>query len=72
MANSTQTRLQKVRDAIDALLDGGAVQAYEINGRQLSHYSLNQLMALERYLVAQLNNERTEPRNNFVRFEKPK
>ncbi|MDC0347589.1 hypothetical protein OAN47_04160 [Planctomycetota bacterium] len=51
MANSTSTRLQKVRDAIDALMDGGAVQSYEINGRQLSHYSLGQLMALEKRLL---------------------
>jgi hypothetical protein len=51
MANSTSTRLQKVRDAIDALMDGGAVQSYEINGRQLSHSSLGQLMALEKRLL---------------------
>lgn len=68
MANSTETRLQKVRDAIDALMDGGAVQSYEINGRQLSHYSLGQLMELERRLVSQLANERTDSSNNFIRF----
>ena len=68
MANSTSVRLQKVRDAIDALMDGGAVQSYEINGRQLSHYSLGQLMELERRLVSQLANERTDSSNNFIRF----
>ncbi len=72
MANSTETRLQKVRDAIDALMDGGAVQSYEINGRQLSHFSLAQLMELERRLVSQLNNERVDNLTNYVKFEDPK
>lgn len=72
MANSTSTRLQKVRDAIDALMDGGAVQSYEINGRQLSHYSLSQLMDLERRLLSQVASERSGNATNYVRFEKPK
>lgn len=72
MANSTSTRLQKVRDAIDALMDGGAVQSYEINGRQLSHYSLAQLMDLEKRLLAMVNSERSDKSTNFVRFEDPK
>jgi hypothetical protein len=72
MANSTATRLQKVRDAIDALMDGGAVQSYEINGRQLSHYSLAQLMDLEKRLLAMVNSERSDQSTNFVRFEDPK
>ena len=72
MANSTATRLQKVRDAIDALMDGGAVQSYEINGRQLSHYSLAQLMDIEKRLLAMVNSERSDQSTNFVRFEDPK
>ena len=72
MANTPQTRLQKVRDAIDALMDGGAVQSYEINGRQLSHYSLAQLMELERRLISQINSERVDNHANYVRFEDPK
>ena len=72
MANSSETRLQKVRDAIDALMDGGAVQSYEINGRQLSHYSLAQLMDLEKRLLAMVNSERSDQSTNFVRFEDPK
>ena len=72
MANSTATRFQKVRDAIDALMDGGAVQSYEINGRQLSHYSLAQLMDLEKRLLAMVNSERSDQSTNFVRFEDPK
>jgi|APSaa5957512493_1039668.scaffolds.fasta_scaffold156055_1 hypothetical protein len=72
MENSTATRLQKVRDAIDALMDGGAVQSYEINGRQLSHYSLAQLMDLEKRLLAMVNSERSDQSTNFVRFEDPK
>ena len=69
MANSTSTRLQKVRDAIDALMDGGAVQSYEINGRQLSHYSLSQLMDLEKRLMTQLANEQSGGSSNYIRFK---
>lgn len=69
MANSTTVRLQKVRDAIDALMDGGAVQSYEINGRQLSHYSLSQLMDLEKRLMTQLANEQSGGSTNYVRFK---
>jgi len=54
------------------LMDGGAVQSYEINGRQLSHFSLAQLMELERRLVSQLNNERVDNLTNYVKFEDPK
>lgn len=72
MANSTSVRLQKVRDAIDALMDGGAVQSYEINGRQLSHYSLTQLMDLEKRLVKQLADEQSGGNTNFVRFGRAK
>jgi hypothetical protein len=68
MANTTSTRLTKVRDAIDALMDGGAVQSYEINGRQLSHYSLSQLMDLEKQLMTQLANEQSGGASNYVRF----
>ena len=68
MANTTSTRLTKVRDAIDALMDGGAVQSYEINGRQLSHYSLSQLMDLEQQLMKQLANEQSGGASNYVRF----
>ena len=72
MANSTTVRLQKVRDAIDALMDGGAVQSYEINGRQLSHYSLTQLMDLEKRLVKHLADEQSSGNTNFVRFGRAK
>ena len=63
--------MQKVRDAIDAILDNGAVSSYEINGRQLSTYSLDQLIRLEKYLVRLLNNERADKQQNYVRFEDP-
>ncbi len=69
MANTTTIRLQKVRDAIDALMDGGAVQSYEISGRQLSHYSLSQLMDLEKRLMTQLANEQSGGSSNYVRFK---
>ena len=71
MANSASVRLQKVRDAIDALMDGGAVQSYTIAGRDLTHYSLAQLMELERRLITQVNSERSDNMANYARFEKP-
>jgi len=71
MANSTSVRLEKVRAAIDALLDGGAVQSYTISGRDLSHFSLDSLMRLEKDLLKQLNSESGD-RINYVRFENPK
>ncbi len=71
MANSTATRLQKVRDAIDALMDGGAVQSYTINGRDLTHYTLTQLMQLEKMLMNQLASEQSSA-TNYIRFEGPK
>lgn len=67
MANSTATRLQKVRDAIDALMDGGAVQSCEINGRQLSHCSLAQLMDLEKRLIAILTDGFGQLPGNLIR-----
>lgn len=71
MANSTSVRLEKVRAAIDALLDGGAVQSYTISGRDLSHFSLDSLMRLEKDLLKQLNSESGD-RINYVRFENPR
>jgi len=70
MANSTSVRLTKVRDAIDALLDNGAIQSYTIAGRDLAHYSLDALMRLEKDLLRQLNSE-SGARINYVRFESP-
>lgn len=71
MANSTSTRLQKVRDAIDALMDGGAVQSYEINGRQLSHYSLSQLMDLEKRLLGIEWGKNGDPHAVWVKVSHP-
>ena len=50
-------------------MDGGAVQSYEINGRQLSHYSLSQLMDLEKRLMTQLANEQSGGSSNYIRFK---
>ena len=69
MANSIEQRLEAVRSAIDQILSGGAVAQYELNGRQLSHYSLNQLMDLEKHLIKQLNAERPDNMTNYVRWK---
>lgn len=73
MANTdTQTLLNAVREAILQLLQGGAVASYELNGRQLAHYSLTQLMDLEKHLIRRLNAERPDNMTNYVRWENPK
>lgn len=69
MANNVQTRLNKVKDAIDAIMDGGAVQSYTINGKRLDKCSLTELMALEKYLQAQ-SDAQTDT-TAYAQFEDP-
>lgn len=42
--------LEKVNTAIEAILDGGAVQSYTVSGKNLQKYSLSELMALQQKL----------------------
>jgi hypothetical protein len=73
----TQKDLDAVQAAIRSLISGGAVQQYSIAGRSLSRYSLNDLMALESKLKAEVKREQMaelianglgNPHNLFVRF----
>jgi hypothetical protein len=48
----TQSDLDAIDSAIQALITGGAVQSYTIGDRQLNHYSLFQLVALRKDVAA--------------------
>jgi len=73
----TQIDLDAVQAAIRSLISGGAVQQYSIGNRQLSRYRLEELMALESKLKAEVKREQMaelmanglgNPHNLFVRF----
>jgi hypothetical protein len=49
---SVATMLENVRTAINNLLTGNVVQSYSINGRNVQKYSLNELLELEKSLMA--------------------
>jgi len=53
---STSERLEKVRAAIDALIDGGVSQ-YSIGSRSVTKLDLPELMAMEEKLIERLERE---------------
>lgn len=71
MATPTnQEMLDKTNEAIQALLNAGAVQSYNIGGRNLQHYSLKELMDLRQVLQAALSSEKGNART-YVGFTRP-
>lgn len=66
---TTAERLQKVRDAIDARIDGGAVQSYTLdNGVNIQKCSLTELMALEKRLADTLYSESRTLGRSYAKF----
>ena len=72
-----QKDLDRVKEAISTILEGGAVRSYSVAGRNLSRYELSDLLVLETKLKAEVARERTadlisnghgNPHNMFVRF----
>ena len=61
-------RLELVRSTIDAILTGGAIQSHSINGRDVTKYSLADLMQLERKLEREVNAQKGLQRN-LARFQ---
>jgi len=61
-------RLELVKSTIDAILTGGAFQSHTINGRDVTRYSLNELMQLERKLELEVNAQKGLQRN-LARFQ---
>lgn len=73
MTVAAQTLLDKVETAIEAILDGGAVQSYSIGGRNLQRMTLPDLRSLRNELkkeVAAANTDTTHT-TNFARFNRP-
>ncbi len=75
--SQAQQDLDAVQATIRAIVSGGAVQQYSIGNRSLSKYSLNDLLALESKLKAEVKREQMadlianglgNPHNLFVRF----
>jgi len=69
MAATAQEMLDAVNDAIKAQLDGGVVKSYSVNGRQLSRYSLDELVRLRNTLKADVAASGTG--RNKARFDSP-
>lgn len=69
MAQTKQEMLDAVETAIQALMSGGAVQEYTINGRSIKKFSLQELINWRATLKAEIaasTNTRT-----YVQFEDP-
>lgn len=62
--------LEKVNLAITARLNGGAVQSYSINGRNIQYATLDELWKLRRELETAIGIEKGGGRN-FVTFVNP-
>lgn len=70
MTTPTDTELlDKVKEAMSTLLDGGVVKSYSINGRQLEHFSLKELMDLRTQLQVNISANDSRPRTGHVTFE---
>ena len=62
--------LDKVNQAITARLNGGAVQAYTINGRNIQYVTLDELWKMRRELEIAIGNKNGGARN-FISFVDP-
>lgn len=69
MAKTASEILSVIQDAIYAIINGGAVQDYEIGGKKLSKYSLTELRELERYYEGKVSTRRTGGNVNFARLD---
>lgn len=76
----TQKMLDAVNGAIQAIVDGGAVQSYSIKGRSLSKMPMTELLMLRDRLKVQVVRETAaekialgfgDPRRLYVRFGRP-
>ena len=66
---TTQEMLDKVNDAIYALMNGGAVLSYSIGGRNLQHYSLKELVDLRGILQNETASQKGT--RNYASFRRP-
>jgi hypothetical protein len=69
MSVSAQTMLDNIETAINAILTGGAVQNYSVNGRSLSHFSLAELYKLRNDFKIEIN--AAQRKRNYAGFKDP-
>lgn len=67
---TNQEMLDAVNTAIQAILSGGAVQSYSINGRNLQKYSLTELYNLRKDLEKAIAAANGRGRN-YMKFVNP-
>ncbi len=67
---TNQEMLDAVKTAIYAILTGGAVQSYNINGRNLQKYSLTELQKMRRDLEKAIA-AATGSGRNYAKFVDP-
>lgn len=58
-----EERIAALDAAIDTIIAGGAVREYEINGRSVNRYSLNELITLRKDLLKQKASSKGGARN---------
>jgi len=70
---TAQELLTAVESAIETILNGGAVQSYSINGRNLQRMSIQELRALRGELKKEVAISRKSENSstNFPRFNRP-
>lgn len=71
MTVAVQTLLDNVETAINAILTGGAVKSYSVNGRQLERMELSDLMSLRDKLKAEIASSTSGGTTNYADFEDP-
>jgi len=69
-APTKQTILDNVETAINAIMSGGAVQSYNISGRNIQKYSLTELMNLRTQLKKEINAESSTSATNYAGFDR--
>jgi len=70
MPEDKQATLDTVNAAIDAILNGGAVQSYSINGRRVDKIPFADLIAMRDRLQREIGS--TSSRRTYGKFTNPK
>ncbi|MCK5057096.1 MAG: hypothetical protein KAT34_10600 [Candidatus Aminicenantes bacterium] len=69
-APTKQIMLDNVETAINAIAAGGAVQSYNISGRNIQKYSLTELINLRTQLKKEINAESSTGTTNYAGFDR--
>jgi hypothetical protein len=64
---TAQEMLDNINKAINAMIVGGAVQSYSINGRNIQNMTLTELRNLRKELQMEINSD-SGPARNFAQF----